>query len=639
MLTRAVLFVGVQPLTWRNLAGRGGASRQRPTPGMCFHQAAKKITVDLELLNLGPCDLVACVGGLASATSCESRSPAGWIRVESRSKPGSFYYAHPATKRTQLERPVDPRYAQREKPKAVVEPQPAPVQDPVTVDDDVETLEEKQKREEERKAEQKAREEAEEKEREEVLLRARQRRAQQMLEEEKRRKEEEEQEEEERQRAAERRREKKAEAERVRKEMEEKEEKEAKEAPKPVAAASAALGRRDAAKEAQGKRRKKADSDEDADSGEEEITLEELEKWKASEEQHEREEAEAKRRKIEEEERRKAEAELAEKRKKAEFEEAVARARRMKSESSFHKQEELRRGPNANGQEPEPAKAEPTKAASSASAEAELAKAEPTKMAVPPPQALTQTQPPQIFPPPPQIQPSAQFPFQFPAMQAQVPRPPSPPPPPPPTPPTLANLLSGAVAKPDFGKLLKQPKPPVEEDPATGPQTGTVLWYNGRRKSGMILADRDSRRLRIPSHAATMGGVAPPVPAGLMHGTRVNFMLDTSAPGDPMCVQVRPLPNQVGLSCGGDSQAGQKLVNEDRTIATDLQDPESLSRPCPAPVPLLNRCQPPGELGSHGRDLRWPQRNLLRGLPLTGASELQSLGDLWVQYRMPLLRR
>ncbi|CAE7443633.1 unnamed protein product, partial [Symbiodinium necroappetens] len=501
--------------------------------------------------------------GIEAAADPRDVLPPGWIRVESRSKPGSFYYAHPATKRTQLERPVDPRYAQREKPKAVVEPQPAPAQDPVTVDDDAETLEEKQKREEERKAEQKAREEAEEKEREEVLLRARQRRAQQMLEEEKRRKEEEEQEEEERQRAAERRREKKAEAERLRKEMEDKEKMEAKdaEAPKPVA-----LGRRDAAK-VEAKRRKKA-ADADSDDGDEEITLEELEKWKASEEQHEREEAEAKRRKIEEEERRKAEAELAEKRKKAEFEEAVARARRMKSESSFHKQEELRRGPNANGQEtPEPAKAEPAKA-SSASAEAETAKAEPTKMAVPPPQALTQTQP----PPPPQIQLNVQFPFQFPAMQAQVPRPPSPPPPPPPTPPTLANLLSGAVAKPDFGKLLKQLKPPAEEDPATGPQTGTVLWYNGRRKSGMVLTDRDSRRLRIPSHAAVMGGVAPPVPAGLMHGTRVNFMLDTSAPGDPVCVQVRPLPNQVGLSCGGDSQAGQKLVNEDRTIATDLQE-------------------------------------------------------------------
>ena len=38
------------------------------------------------------------------------------------------------------------------------------------------------------------------------------------------------------------------------------------------------------------------------------------------------------------------------------------------------------------------------------------------------------------------------------------------------------------------------------------------------------------------------------------------------------CVNVRPLPGQSGLSCGGDSQTGPRLANEDRTIATDLQD-------------------------------------------------------------------
>ena len=35
---------------------------------------------------------------------------------------------------------------------------------------------------------------------------------------------------------------------------------------------------------------------------------------------------------------------------------------------------------------------------------------------------------------------------------------------------------------------------------------------------------------------------------------------------------MRPLPGQSGLSCGGDSQTGPRLANEDRTIATDLQD-------------------------------------------------------------------
>merc|ERR1712060_12452 len=32
--------------------------------------------------------------------------PPGWVRMESRSRPGQFYYAHPATQRTQVERPV-----------------------------------------------------------------------------------------------------------------------------------------------------------------------------------------------------------------------------------------------------------------------------------------------------------------------------------------------------------------------------------------------------------------------------------------------------------------------------------------------------------------------------------------------------
>ena len=463
----------------------------------------------------------------------------GWIRVESRSKPGTYYYAHPATKKTQMERPVDPRYAQREKPKPVLEPQPAPTKDlvtrleffripassfflavsmlrrsglsyceaasaflsegsgaKVTVDDDTETPEEKQRKEEARKAEQKAREEAEEREREEVLLRARQRRAQQMLEEEKRRKEEEEQEEEERQRAAERRREKKAEAERLRKEVEEKERNQ--EGQKHVA-----LGRRDAAKVEPKWRKKAAEEDGESGDDDDEVTMEELERWKASEEQHEREEAEAKRRKIEEEERRKAEAELAEKRKKAEFEEAVARARRIRSESSLHKQEELRKGPNSEPKAESP-KAQPEKPAAPAEAPAAEKAAEPTKAAVPPPPTLTQILQPTLLPPA-QAAPNMQFPFQFPNMQPQVPRPPAPPPPPPPTPPTLANLLSGAVAKPDFGKLLKQPKPSPESTEATaGPQTGTVLWYNGRRKCGMLHADRDSRHLRIPSRAANL---------------------------------------------------------------------------------------------------------------------------------------
>merc|ERR1712187_247701 len=43
-----------------------------------------------------------------SDTAADEDLPPGWVRMESRSKPGCFYYAHPATKRTQVERPGPP---------------------------------------------------------------------------------------------------------------------------------------------------------------------------------------------------------------------------------------------------------------------------------------------------------------------------------------------------------------------------------------------------------------------------------------------------------------------------------------------------------------------------------------------------
>ena len=65
----------------------------------------------------------------------------------------------------------------------------------------------------------------------------------------------------------------------------------------------------------------------------------------------------------------------------------------------------------------------------------------------------------------------------------------------------LKNMRDLEVAKPDFGSLLKAPHD-VEAGNAgngvidTGPQIGTILWYNGRRKSGILLADRDHSQLR-----------------------------------------------------------------------------------------------------------------------------------------------
>ena len=509
----------------------------------------------------------------AAPESSREALPQGWIRVESRSKPGTFYYAHPATKRTQMERPVDPRRTAAT-PAASAPPKKVVVAEPVAVEvEDVETAEEKRQREEARRAEEKAREEEEERERQEVLMRARQRRAQERQEEERRRKEEEEQEEEERLKLAEKRREKKlkqeeekrkVESERLEKEAEEQRQREIDELDKALNQASGsavAMGRRSNASKQKWK--------EEA-SDEEEITQEDLEKWKEDEERHEREEAEAKRRKIEEEEKRKRDAELEEQRKKAEFAAAVERARRMKIETDRQKQEELRRS-----------RASP----SSSPARSAAPSAEPQPVPVPHPAV------PHPAVPVPVSQPLLPGKLEMPSMNAfqqgfmpqpkpVVVPPPPPPPKPAPTPPTLANLLSGAVAKPDFGSLLKAPHD-VQTGNAgngvidTGPQIGTILWYNGRRKSGVLLADRDHSQLRISGLSVNTGNLAPPVPAGLMHGTRVSYIVDNASEnGIPptSCVNVRPLPGQSGLSCGGDSQTGPRLANEDRTIATDLQE-------------------------------------------------------------------
>jgi len=106
-------------------------------------------------------------------------------------------------------------------------------------------------------------------------------------------------------------------------------------------------------------------------------------------------------------------------------------------------------------------------------------------------------------------------------------------------------------------------------------QTGTVVWYNGRRQLGMLLADRDRMTLPIVARGVPNAGLAPPTPGGLMHGTRVSYVLQNVGPGPELgCFDVKPLEGQVGLSCGGDTQAGHRALNEDRTVALDL--PEGL---------------------------------------------------------------
>lgn len=56
-------------------------------------------------------------GGGAKTDAKPEDLPPGWVRVESRSKPGAFFYAHPATKRTQLEKPGSERKVGPERPR------------------------------------------------------------------------------------------------------------------------------------------------------------------------------------------------------------------------------------------------------------------------------------------------------------------------------------------------------------------------------------------------------------------------------------------------------------------------------------------------------------------------------------------
>eukprot|EP00927_Polykrikos_kofoidii_P046081 TRINITY_DN40274_c0_g1_i1.p1 TRINITY_DN40274_c0_g1~~TRINITY_DN40274_c0_g1_i1.p1 ORF type:complete len:865 (+),score=168.48 TRINITY_DN40274_c0_g1_i1:342-2936(+) len=119
---------------------------------------------------------------------------------------------------------------------------------------------------------------------------------------------------------------------------------------------------------------------------------------------------------------------------------------------------------------------------------------------------------------------------------------------------------------------------------------GTVRWYNGRRKIGKVIPDGGGSDLFIPAQGALNGSQVPPQPGGLFHGTRVSFMPVALAAsggeeasafggnkaaaktGETVCMDVRALPGQVGLSCGVDTNAGAKERNDDRLAACDLHE-------------------------------------------------------------------
>lgn len=95
----------------------------------------------------------------------------------------------------------------------------------------------------------------------------------------------------------------------------------------------------------------------------------------------------------------------------------------------------------------------------------------------------------------------------------------------------------------------------------------------------MGIIDSDSgQELFIPVGGALNRNLVPPLPGGLMHGTRVEFTPVTlhdpdSRPSRHACTEVVPTdPTQPGLECGVETRIGGRAANEDRLMANDLYD-------------------------------------------------------------------
>lgn len=139
----------------------------------------------------------------------------------------------------------------------------------------------------------------------------------------------------------------------------------------------------------------------------------------------------------------------------------------------------------------------------------------------------------------------------------------------------VAGLSSGSLAG---GPSVAQrfAALPLAAKPRGPPrQMGTVRWYNGRRKLGVVIPDSGGPDLFIPAQGAVNGSQVPPQPGGLFHGTRVSFQpvaLKNSEKKETVCMDVRPLSGQVGLSAGVETFIGAKEKNDDRIAATDLRE-------------------------------------------------------------------
>eukprot|EP00933_Yihiella_yeosuensis_P025322 TRINITY_DN19670_c0_g1_i1.p1 TRINITY_DN19670_c0_g1~~TRINITY_DN19670_c0_g1_i1.p1 ORF type:complete len:733 (+),score=151.90 TRINITY_DN19670_c0_g1_i1:196-2199(+) len=153
---------------------------------------------------------------------------------------------------------------------------------------------------------------------------------------------------------------------------------------------------------------------------------------------------------------------------------------------------------------------------------------------------------------------------------------------PPPAPPSqLTGRAGGATTSAAAQRAAAEAKARAAR------RMGTIRFYNGRRKLGAIIPDGANATtpdLFIPAQGAPNGSQVPPQPGGLFHGTRVSFLpmainkTDPFAPAgqkakeEIVCMDVRPLAGQVGLSCGVDTNKGAKESNDDRLAAQDLHE-------------------------------------------------------------------
>lgn len=105
--------------------------------------------------------------------------------------------------------------------------------------------------------------------------------------------------------------------------------------------------------------------------------------------------------------------------------------------------------------------------------------------------------------------------------------------------------------------------------------SGKVIWYNGRRQTGKIIAD-DGREFMIPPGGAMNRNMVPLTAGGLMHGTRIRCLpvnKDEKVHGE--CLSVRPtLEPQAGLSCGIERRSSQGMLGQyaGHLAAADIVD-------------------------------------------------------------------